>query len=387
VFYEPRAPRTPSCTTLPVAARMGAGTYEHIAWRNGWRSGSTLVTILAGDHFTDHQHFDKGQFLIYHRGGLAVDRGAYDGMYKKGGHSGEYAPRTLAHNCLLVYDPAQDFAGYTNDGGQLLIRGKQHHRDWPEFLAHRDREGLHAAEVRAYEAGKDYDYARIDLARAYGPKVKAYERSFVYLPGRDVMVVYDRIDSMFEKRWLLHVQDEPEVRDDVVTVRRREGGLLTVRTLVHAEHEVAAVGGSGREFLNPFNGVNYPPSNAATAAPSREAGAWRIEVTGRGTGNEFLHAISISGAVAARAVKGVAGAQFLFDGVGEVAAFPAALPAAYEISGGAPARHFVAGLPAGTRVIVEVNGKRRSARTDDQGVLRFEDGAKGARKIRLRVQR
>jgi hypothetical protein len=78
IFYDPAAPRTPSYKTLPLAMRTGAGTYDQIVFRNGWGPDSTHIAIIAGDHFTDHQHFDKGQFLIYHRGGLTIDGGTYD---------------------------------------------------------------------------------------------------------------------------------------------------------------------------------------------------------------------------------------------------------------------------------------------------------------------
>jgi len=389
MFYDPRAPRTPSYRTLPKAMRLGEGTYEQIVWRNGWNPDSTHIAIIAGDHFTDHQHFDKGQFLIYHRGGLAVDSGAYDGMYKAGSHAGEYAPRTLAHNCLLVYDPAQQFpGGYTNDGGQLVIRGKQHHHDWPTYLAHRAAEGLDAGRVLAYEAADGYDYAQVDLARAYGPKVRAYQRSFVYLPARDLLVVFDRVASPFEKRWLLHFQDEPEIRGSAVTVRRPEGGTLEVRTLLPAAAAITAVGGPGREFLNPFNGINYPPGNAATAAPSREPGAWRIEVVARDKAPEetFLHVLAMSGAPDARAVEGIPGAHLRSAEGDEVVAFPAALPAVYRIASPQAARHLLAGLPPGASVTIHINRRRRAARVGPQGLLRFDDGTKGSRTIQIRLK-
>jgi len=75
IFFDPRAPVEPSYATLPRFQRLGAGTYDQFALRSGWNSDSSMVTILAGDHYTDHQHFDKGQFLIYHHAGLAVDSG------------------------------------------------------------------------------------------------------------------------------------------------------------------------------------------------------------------------------------------------------------------------------------------------------------------------
>jgi hypothetical protein len=384
MFRDPLASREPSWTTLPLAMRMGEGTYEQIAWRNGWGPDSTLITILAGDHFTDHQHFDKGQFLVYQHGGLAVDSGAYDGMYKQGGHSGEYAVRTLAHNCVLVFDPAQDFKGYSNDGGQLLLRGLQHHGTWPQYLDHRIRENLHAAEVQAYEAAEWGNYVRIDLTRAYGPKVRSYQRSFVYLPGRDVLVVYDHLDSGFEKRWLLHFQDEPEIRDGVVTVRSAAGGTMVVRTLLPEKPVIEKVGGPGREFLNPFNQVNYAPSLAAAAAQSRESGNWRMEVVAPGQVNEFLHTVSLERAVDSRLVDGASGAEFVFPDGRDVVVFADAPPVAYKIGSGNKSRHVIAGVPPGAALTLEIDGTRSKVRADSQGIVRFDDPGGGAKTIRLK---
>jgi hypothetical protein len=363
--------------------RMGEGTYEHIAWRNGWGPESTLITILAGDHFTDHQHFDKGQFLIYKHGGLAVDSGAYDGMYKRGGHSGEYAVRTLAHNCVLVFDPAQDFKGYANDGGQLMLRGIQHHDTWPRYLDHRIRENLHAAEVQAYEAAEWGNYVRADLTRAYGPKVRWYQRSFVYLPTRDVLVVHDHVDSGFEKRWLMHFQHEPEIDGDAVTVRSPEGGSMVVRTLLPAQPVIEKVGGPGREFLNPFNQVNYPPSRPATAAEPRESGSWRMEVLAGAGVKEFLHTVSLGRAVESRRVDGVSGAEFVFPDGRDVVVFAEALPVSYKIGSGSKARHIVAGLPPGSELTLDMGRRRSKVRADSHGVVKFDDPAAGSRKIRL----
>ncbi len=137
VFHDPGAERTPSYRTLPTALRLGRGTVEHIMLRSGWEPGSTLVSIIGGDHYTDHQHFDKGHFLVYHRGGLAVDGGTYDSMYRPRTHWTDYACRTVAHNALLIFDPRQELPpGYGNDGGQLVLRGLQHHADWQSWLSH-----------------------------------------------------------------------------------------------------------------------------------------------------------------------------------------------------------------------------------------------------------
>lgn len=434
IFFERAAAREPSYHTLPTAMRMGAGTYEQIVFRGGWRPDSTQVTILAGDHFTDHQHFDKGHFLIYRRGGLAIDGGAYDGMYKPG-HWNDYACRTVAHNCVLVHDPDQRFpTGYANDGGQNVIRGKQHHADWNAYLAHREGEGLHTAEVAAYDYDQNsgYGYVRANLTKAYGEKVSSYDRQFVYLPGPDFLVVFNRVSAAhagFAKRWLLHFQEAPSV-DGItpepgirtfpgarLTSARRQGqlepggstvaynGALFVRTLLPAAHTITVVGGPGYEYFNLFTRLNYPPSNAALAADVREPGNWRIEVSPDVTSadDQFLHALQMADGSAARPVdarlleageKKLAGVQFLSLPENQVVLFASgqrggapSFPLSYEISSASSARHYLAELPASKQVVVEVNGKKMPIqKVSSQGVLVFRDRSKGARKIVIRSQ-
>ncbi|MGE5644552.1 MAG: heparinase II/III family protein [Acidobacteriota bacterium] len=397
IFGDARASRTPSYRTLPLAMRLGAGAYEQIMFRNGWDPGSTLVTILGGSHFTDHQHFDKGQFLIYHRGGLAIDSGAYDGMYQPGRHSNEYAQRTLAHNCLLVYDPAQQWPkGYTNDGGQLVLRGIQHHATWPEYLAHRNKEGLDAAEVTAFDHAAAYDYVRVNLQRAYGPKVTSYDRQFVYLPAPDFLVVFDRVtaaDAQFDKRWLLHFSERPRI-EGRLTVERRNEGTLFVETLLPEDPAITAVGGPGYEFYNPFTGINYPVSRPEVAAEPRESGAWRIEVAPRRRAQSdlFLHALQMADGAAAAPVPTrlvssdqATGVHFLSQAGNQVVVFAAAPPFTYEVSSSAPALHTLVELLPGLPVTVEVNGKRlRPSRANSQGVLSFRDAGTGTRRIAIR---
>ena len=431
IFRDPRARQTPSFRTLPLAMRMGAGTYDQIVLRNGWNEDGTQITILAGDHFTDHQHFDKGHFLIYKRGGLTVDGGAYDQMYKAGGHWNEYAVRTLAHNCLLVYGPDQQLPkGHTNDGGQNVLRGKQHHDDWPAYVAHREKEGLDTANVTAFDAGDGYSYVRVDLAPAYGPKVTRYGREFVYLPSEDLLVVLDRVTAAngdFRKRWLLHFQERPNVdgaapetgvtefKGGRLTAVRRQGqpnlggrpitydGSLFVHTLLPEQRVVSVIGGPGYEYFNSFLGMNYPTSRPAVAGDARESGNWRIEVAPERPSQDdlFLHAIQMVGGstgspVEVRSVKalsgGLTGVQFLSRPEnrvvllsGDAAGGPATLPVTYEIGADGPARHVVTGMPPGISVDVAMNGKRlASRRVNGQGVLSFRDPGKGNRTITIR---
>ena len=428
VFYDPRAPDEPSYRTLPLFQRLGTGTAEQFSLRNGWGPDSTAITILAGNHFTDHQHFDKGQFLIYHRGGLAVDSGTYDRMYQADRHSAEYAPRTLAHNCLLVYNPDQAFPkGYTNDGGQLVIRNKQHHGDWPAYLAHLESEGLHAGEVTAAELdpGNRYAWTKVDLHRAYGEKVSHYERQFAYLPEAGLLVVYDRVASArpeFEKCWLLHFQDPPSVDGKPaepgvhsaagarIVAERRKGklelggppikydGALFVHTLLPAERVITTIGGPGYEYYNAFTGRNYPVSSARLEAEIREAGRWRMEVApaSKSVEDEFLNAIEIRDGSARpgsarliRATAGKAAGVHLHRPAGrdEVVLFAAGdLPLRYTVRARAACDHLITGLRPLAGVEVAIGGRMVARRqASAQGVLRFEDKAAGARNVTVRA--
>jgi hypothetical protein len=419
MFSDARAPLTPSFRTLPLAMRLGAGTDEHIVFRNGWNVDSTQITILAGSHYTDHQHFDKGSFLIYHGGGLAVDSGTYDSMYKAGGHWNNYATRTLAHNCLLVYDPGEPMpAGYANDGGQLVLRGLQHHGDWQSYLNHAEKEKLRAARVTAFEAdGRLHHYVRCDLASAYGDKVRSYEREFAYLPDADFLVVLDRVRAAtpeFKKLWLLHFQDRPVIHGaSLVEVRRsgeldlghrvvRYDGSLLLRTLLPENRTVTAVGGPGFEYFNPFTGVNYPPETPGRASAPRESGTWRIEVSPAEAAADdlFLNAFQFAAGsdqpvAEVRALTGErrdwVGLQLmarpmirvmLFSGNPDGAAIP--LPLRYGIDSDGPARHLILNLPAGEKVSIRVNGKPLAAHAvSPSGILSFEDRSKGGRTIEI----
>jgi hypothetical protein len=156
---------------------------------------------------------------------------------------------------------------------------------------------------------------------------------------------------------------------------------MTVRTLLPAKPEIVAVGGPGREFLNPFNNTNYPPSRPP--ADSREAGRWRMEVIAdRGT-REFLHALAIGGSVTGEPIEGVAGAHFPFPDGAEVLAFAGALPVSYRLTSPQRARHLLAGLPPGSELTLVIGGRSRKVRVNPNGLLQFDDAARGGRSIRL----
>ncbi len=434
MFADPRASKLPAYQTLPLAMRLGTGTDEHVVFRNGWGPRSTQITILAGNHYTDHQHFDKGSFLVYHSGGLAVDSGTYDDMYKPDRHWNNYATRTLAHNCMLVFDPRESLpAGYANDGGQILLRGLQHHGDWYAYLDHADREGLRAARVTAFENCETrYDYLRCDLTAAYGYKVHRYQRDFVYLPEPDSLIILDRVDAArpeFTKTWLLHFQDRPRV-DGVepepgihrfpgarqVLINRQGSlslgartvsyeGSLRLQVLLPERHSVTTIGGAGYEYFNSFNHTNYPPAIRSRADAPREAGAWRVEIAADEASRDdlFLNTLQcVDGTVGQiaesrllmAADRNWVGVQLLTSPTNSVVLFSGridgeaiALPLHYEIESSCPVRHLLVALPPARSVTISIDGKETAKhKISSQGVLSFDDHSKGKRVIEIRQQ-
>ncbi|MCC7496599.1 MAG: heparinase II/III family protein [Bryobacterales bacterium] len=428
LFWSPDEPREPSYRELPTFLRFGAGTLEQFMIRGGWSGSSTYIAILGGNQFTDHQHFDKGQFLIFHRGGLAIDSGAYDAMYKPGRHANEYAPRTVAHNALLVYDPQEQLPpGYTNDGGQRIIRNAQHHGTWPEYVAHREAEGLDAGRVTAADAA--HNYVRLDLTHAYSRKVTSYQRIFVYLPQPDALVVYDRLTSAkpFQKRWLLHMQTAPQIdgaqpapgiqshpgaRWVVVHEKgsyERGGtaavydGALFAETLLPGRRDIISTGGPGYEFYSTFAGHNYPVSNPKAAAAPRESGEWRIEVSPAdpSTEDRFLNILHMAEGGAAQPAPSILIKDPSDRVIGAAVVTPTedyivlcaravgnrdlTLPVEYAVTTGKQAIHTLTELPPSADVAVVVNGKVMTrTRVNANGVLSFRDPQPGRRRIRIR---
>ncbi len=429
IFSNPKTPSS-SFHSYPLFQRFGPGTDERIIWKNGGNDNSTKITVVAGNHFTDHQHFDKGQFLIYHGGGLAVDGGTYDSLYKPQGHGNNYACRTLAHNCLLLFDPEEQVpAGYNRDGGQKILRGLQHHGDWLAYMSHAKREDLDTAAVNSYDANEKagYAYLRCDLARAYPKKVSSYDRQFLYLPDQDILLVYDRAlptSPKIQPAWLLHFQEPPIYEgfpaaagiNDVPKASlfriKRQGdfqygthkvsydGSLAVHTLLPENPVRKVIGGAGFEYYSLYDQKNYPPADPRTAAPPRDPGAWRLEVSDASPEKEikFLHLMEMGSTKNEEVSKvrlihdkdhRLTGAFREKDKEGQVIFFsesfkiiPVTLPLSYEIESHGPVRHLLTELLGLNLVEVEVNGKRlTTARISTQGVLDFRDDTVGKRTI------
>lgn len=442
VTYDAQIPDKPSYKTLPPVMRLGENSYEHIMFRNQWGEDGTLITFLSGDHYTDHQHFDKGHFLIYKHGGLVVDGGGYSRMY--GDSWSNYSSRTLAHNNVLVHDPDEtskkgimDTEIYP-DGGQRVIRGAQSFKSWKEFEDKADDFGLHTAEVLAFDANDQlhqYNYVKSNLTNAYGDNVVWMDRQLLYLPQTDYLLVKDRVITVkpFHNYWLLHFEERPlidgqtptpgvrQYRNASIVQSQRTGelvlegktvpysGRLFVKTLLPARRTISIIGGPGYEYYNRFSKMNFSAPEKSFG-PNREPGHWRIEVNARKPSTEtaFLHAFEISDSKTKamiptdhiRSEDGkMDGAFFrssqnpyvvLFSSSLDPRGHPfqrARIPIEYKVRTTAPASHVLAELEPDKKVEVYINDAGIGTfQTSKAGVLFFKDAGSGVRRIRIQEE-
>ncbi len=395
--------------------------------RSGWQEGVNSPAVVAEMKidewsFGNHQHLDAGAFQIYYRGTLANDSGYYQaavnqvGSLANDGNSGygsvhdfNYNKRTIAHNTMVVFDPNERFElsrakvrVLSNDGGQRMPH------EWVEPKEHAElldpANGFRTGEVLGRGFGPDakapeYTYLKGDLAKAYSAKIKAFERSFVFLNLRQAehpaaLLVFDRVvssNAAFRKAWVLHGLERPEVAGNrAVFKNTRPGytGKLTVDTLLPEAVEISTVGGPGNEAW--VDGVNYPALTRNSG--NNEGHGWRIEVSPKGARETdyFLNVLQVGDHTPdapALAVERIdaethAGARLadrvvLFGKTRE----RTASAVSFRFSGGR-ARILVADLQAGAWT-VEHDGKAAGAVTvsADEGVAYFQGDGGGYRLV------
>ena len=247
--------------------------------RSGLGSDSTFALFTAGARTAGHKHFDEGHFTIYKHGYQALDTGArlvYSGMVNNERlqtncrHNRNYFLRTVAHNCILIHDPDEDFGtahvvhGITfplvNDGGM------------------RERIG---STLLAFGATDKTTYAAADITGAYSTqKAVKVIRHFLHVQP-DAFVIYDFVRSAkpaFRKAWLLHTMGKPEAEGNAFQTREGDG-QIRVQAILPEQAVLTPVGGPGADFVS--GGVNWPvaPEDEKNRQSRRHLyGNWRVEI-------------------------------------------------------------------------------------------------------------
>ena len=278
--------------------------------RTGWDDRSVIAEMKINEvNFNNHQHMDAGAFQIYYQGALAIDSGVYTGSSGRYGspHCRNYYWRTIAHNCLLIYDPDEEFrsrSGYGNDGGQRLPNGRSEPRTLDVLLD--PKNGYRTGKVLAQGFGPDpqtpgFSLLKGDITAAYSDKIREVIRSFVFLNLRDdktpaALIVFDRVVSSnpdFKKCWLLHSMERPQVSQSEITIDRTEHGQqgrLVLNTLLPEppNRETETIGGPGKEYWVLGKNFANDQEPRRLERSSMELGNWRVQVSPKETSAESL---------------------------------------------------------------------------------------------------
>jgi len=278
---------------LPLTKYFGSPVGYMIArsgWDKGINSNSVVASFKIGEyHFNNHEHLDSGSFQIYYKGALAIDSGIYEGSSYGSDHDLNYNKRTIAHNSLLVYDPQENFyfgnKKLINDGGQKYPENGTEPKDINELLNGDYKFG----KVLRHDFGPDkeeplYSFVEGDLTDAYSSKIEKYTRSFLFINNKNdlnpaTVIIRDKVtssDPSFEKYFLLHSIDKPQVSGNITTVVQGNGKLINT-TLLPENINVETIGGKGNEF-NVF-GSSFPYGIDSTLADMYEAGSWRVQIS------------------------------------------------------------------------------------------------------------
>lgn len=280
-------------TRLPHARNFEA--MGQIFMRSGTTPDETYCLFSCGGILRQHRHYDALNFVIYHKGFVALDSGTRYDEFTNGQHLANYFAQTVAHNCVVVHQPGEPPANYWggtvegNHGGQHQQLGSV---------------------VKAFETNDNYVYVAGDATACYQhgvvhrqgqndlpEKCDQVTRQLVFLMP-NYFVILDRVtvtDPSYRKDWLIHTAYEPLITGQ--TIRADHGnGRMFCRTLLPADAKLTAVGGPGREFW--AAGKNWS-IKADKLKPEQFAmiGQWRVEVTPTLPQKKdlFLHVIQVGG--------------------------------------------------------------------------------------------
>jgi len=421
---------------LPKSAVFGKENgMGQVFMRSHWESEATFISFMAGHSFTHHGHYQAGHFTITKKVPLAITSGTYGGYTSP--HRLNYYIRTVAANSLLVLRPEERvkpnrfFETNVADGGQRIVMptgsAVTSLEDWRKNLG----KGRHyeGGVITAYDDTDDrFVYVAADLTGAYnntsyddnggGGKVAKVRRALVYLRDRDVLVVFDTVESVrpeYVKKWLLHGWSKPQTAQetllrgtaengisqsaDAYALMAYQGAALEIHRVLPADGVIRKVGGVDYRYYvetdgdeKVLDGVNMVEGE--NLKPWFDAGLWRLELQPGAPrkDDQFLVVLKprLSEApeatvhpilVEAKPMQGV-----FFDGTcvlfNEIQL--AEGRASYSVpASSSPVFHLVTNLPQKRPINLRVNDQAAVVQTNASGVLTFSTPAGVPSSIRL----
>ena len=303
-----------------------------VSTRSGWDDDAAFGWFHCGRLTAGKpDDLDSNGFFLWRAGYLAGDAWPPTKSAHTGAELDNYRRRTIAHNCMTVYDPNEPLKHFwsqyalekypkrrggkadSNDGGQL---GQFMLKLDPDLHPWKEEGGVNIykpnAFIKAWRTTPHYSYVLGDATQAYSAhKMKFFTRQFVFLKP-DVFVVFDRVVSTkaeYRKTWHIHPMEKPEIQGNTFrwkawlpTRKRRPVGQLIGWRLLPEQAEMEIIGGKGKECW--INGKNYHTIRGDNVRDGRykkkdEAEwehSWRIDVTPTKAAAEdlFLHVLQTS---------------------------------------------------------------------------------------------
>jgi hypothetical protein len=285
------SPRAALPEELPAAWHFEA--MGQVFMRSGTGPEDTYCLFTCGGILSQHRHYDALNFVIYHRGHLALDSGTRHLEFDNGQHLANYFAQTVAHNCVLIHQPGEPPARYW--GGTVEANHGGQHRQLGSVL-----KDFVANDTFVYVAGDatacyQHGGGRRSGQPALPEKCTLVTRQMLFLMPNH-FVIFDRVtatDPNYRKQWLLHTAHQPVVEGDTVRADHRQGRIFC-RTLLPKEAAIDKVGGPGKEFW--AAGQNWDiVATGLNAENLAMMGQWRVEVTPSvpRTDDYFLHVIQV----------------------------------------------------------------------------------------------
>jgi hypothetical protein len=233
----------PAAPTDLGRAYYGPGTGVVFA-RSSWENDATWVNLIAGPYTESHAHRDQGSFMIYKGGWLAYD------------------PIVESTSGIRQEDELHNLVRITSGGETIAQRA--------------DTE----SSVVALHRGDGWFHVAADVTAAWGghEDVDLVQRELVFIEP-DTVVVFDRVTtaSGTEQIWQLNAPTSPAISGANATI---DGAAhdLTVRRIVPATADASVFSWSSDGDFS---------------------GGFRLDESVAGGAQQFLHVMSIDGAVTA----------------------------------------------------------------------------------------
>ena len=291
--FDPGAMKTKaSARNVTAEQSIYFDTMGQLYMRSGTGEDDTYALFVSGGVPTQHKHYDNNNFIVYKHGYRAVDSGTRP---EPGLHLTHYYCRTVAHNCITIRMPGEQFPEYW--GGPAANEPK----DVPIPNDGGQRELL-ASKIMQYDETPEYVYIASDATGSYHEdKARLVMREFIWFKP-DLFLVFDRVESTraeYPKAWLFHTVAEPEMITDMEWRETSDGGATVCRTLFPEDAVLEKIGGEGKDFWS--DGRNWPlpvltpddygysKRHIIPPPDHPQIGHWRVEVKpGKPSGKDYF---------------------------------------------------------------------------------------------------